>query len=394
MNAEKKVEIPTIAAKNRIINNIFDAINTHHDFLLVGHKNPDEDCIASLVAFGLLLSKLLKNVTIMVCEEVHENFEYLLHICTYNSISISKDCLVSNIRFEVLVLLDTAKPSLLMQDSQIIPVLQDKHILKIELDHHLKADSVYSGDPGYRLVTEASSTCELIGLLAIKLNHREEMMKRYYIENLFSRNLVLAILSGIIGDSKRGKYLKSSKEKWFYNLFSNLFEDMLIRKTFKDSNNLSNMDEVYGELIKLSDREKQCFHYMMEKKKESRFIHYIVLDPMESEHLFSQYGHDVVVTIARSVADKCAETSTYLSLVGYFDPPAISSLIQLRMRRSPNYKGLDLRNIIHVFNIADGGGHEGAVGFRIDRDRVPNFGEFIHNVITETERMIEEEKHE
>jgi hypothetical protein len=129
---------------------------------------------------------------------------------------------------------------------------------------------------------------------------------------------------------------------------------------------------------------------MLERKKESRYIHYVALNEDESHYLFSQYGLDIIVTIARSIADHCAETSGYLSLISYYDPPSRSSLIQLRMRRSPPFKGVDLRNIISALNIEDGGGHEGAVGFRVDRTEVPNYNDFIQRIISETETMIAE----
>jgi len=52
----KKVPITTIYEKNRVIENIIDAMLTRNKFLLLGHRNPDEDCIASMVAFSLPVS--------------------------------------------------------------------------------------------------------------------------------------------------------------------------------------------------------------------------------------------------------------------------------------------------------------------------------------------------
>ena len=77
---------------------------------------------------------------------------------------------------------------------------------------------------------------------------------------LFPRNLVLAILTGIIGDSNMGQYLKSRREKRYYQIFSGMFNDMLSRRTTKKTN-FSTMDQVFTELQKLSDHEEDCFRY-------------------------------------------------------------------------------------------------------------------------------------
>lgn len=71
----KKKNIETIHEKNHIINSIFDAIESRNSFLILGHKNPDEDCISSMVAIALLLSKFNKSVELYLSDEVHEHFQ-------------------------------------------------------------------------------------------------------------------------------------------------------------------------------------------------------------------------------------------------------------------------------------------------------------------------------
>ena len=74
--------------RSRAARGIFEAVLRRDSFLLLGHKNPDDDCIASLVAVGLLLKKLHKQVQVYFGSEVHEHFNYLLSICRYNSIGV------------------------------------------------------------------------------------------------------------------------------------------------------------------------------------------------------------------------------------------------------------------------------------------------------------------
>jgi nanoRNase/pAp phosphatase (c-di-AMP/oligoRNAs hydrolase) len=61
--------------------NIIDAVVTRQGFLLLGHKTPDEDCIASMVAFALLGVKFSKNICIYLGKQIHEHFHYLLNKC-------------------------------------------------------------------------------------------------------------------------------------------------------------------------------------------------------------------------------------------------------------------------------------------------------------------------
>ena len=270
-------------------------------------------------------------------------------------------------------------------------LLSDGNILKIEIDHHLEADSDYSGDKGYCLVDEASSASELVGLIAFKLKNRTELLERHQVFELFSRNLVLAVLTGIIGDSKMGKYLKTNREKWFYRNFSNMFNQLLSRKTHKGSKNLSTMKEVFAELEKLSEKEDACFRYMMKRKNSSSsVIKSVVLKPADMEYLKVNYDHETIITVARYTADKLAEESGYLSLIVYYDDPDISNLIQFRMRRSQAFKKLDLRKVIVHFSIENGGGHPGAIGFRIDRDLIENIDEYVNLLISGTEALIKE----
>jgi nanoRNase/pAp phosphatase (c-di-AMP/oligoRNAs hydrolase) len=56
-----KTTISTLREKNRIIDNIIAALGSRQEFLLLGHQSPDEDCIASMVAFALLAAKFAKH---------------------------------------------------------------------------------------------------------------------------------------------------------------------------------------------------------------------------------------------------------------------------------------------------------------------------------------------
>ena len=383
-----KSKITSDRRKNRIIDNIIDAIVTRQGFLLLGHKSPDEDCIASMIAFALLCTKFSKRSYLYLGKPIHEHFQYLLNICIYNSIPILYEGDELPIPIDTVVLFDTAKPSMIEAGDPVRQIVAGEHTLMIEIDHHVGSDSEYFGQEGYRLVTEASSSGELVGQILLRLRDNGRLLKRFQINDLVSRNIVLAILTGIIGDSKMGMYLKSEREKRYYEEFSRMFNRMLVRKTTRRTN-FSDMQQVFREIQRLSTNEEKCFNYFIERKHFSSRIGYVVLEKGDIDQLSREFDYDAIVSVARGVADILAEESEWLGLVCYYDPPELSDLIQFRLRRSHTFKDLDLRSVLKKNGIANGGGHEGAIGFRIPQSEIDTLGEYVLRLIRRIEALIE-----
>jgi diguanylate cyclase (GGDEF)-like protein len=384
-----KSAIRTIGEKNRIIGRIIQAAVDRHRFLLLGHQSPDDDCISSMISFALILRMFYKDVSLHLGSQVHERFKYLLDICRYNFIPILG--LESPVPADVdtVVLCDTPKPSMMEASPAVRELMGKPGVLRIEIDHHLASDSEYFGDEGYRFVTEASSASELIGHILLKLEGRTDLLERHQVTELFPRNLVLAILTGIIGDSNMGQYLKSRREKRYYQIFSGMFNDMLSRRTTKKTNFFT-MDQVFTELQKLSTNEAGCFSYMMERKKLSPSIATVALSAEEMAPLYATFDDDTIVSTARVIADRLAEESGKLGLVSYCDNPERSDLVQFRLRRAGSWKKYDLRNLLSLFSITNGGGHEGAIGFRIPRNEIPDFHPYVDTLVTRIESAIPE----
>ena len=384
----KKQDIATIAAKNRIVAGIIGILTERNNFLIMGHKNADEDCIASMVAISLLIKKLNKNVSILLTEAVNNKFLYLLNICRYNAINILDNCTTVVHEIDAICVVDTPKPSMLQTCPGAQKLLLAEKVAVVEFDHHLAADAAYIGEPELSLVAEASSTCELIGYLALKMERHRKALEITDIDGLFTRNFVLAVLTGIVGDSKMGKFIKSRREMWFYNLFSTTFSKLLSAKTSAGSTNLSTMEEVFAEITRISRIEEHCFNYLAQAKQNGKHLSYSVLDETKTNPLPAEMDMDLFVSTARSVADALAEESGYLGMIAYYDPPGVSNLVQFRIRRSHTYRGLDLRQILTAAGIENGGGHEGAVGFRIAKDEIDDIYRFTRELADRIESMI------
>lgn len=367
---ELKSGILSIPEKNRVVRALVGALVEKESFLIVGHKDPDEDCVASMVAFSLLVNKFGKKAAIVLGPTLQRTFTYLLKICRYNSIDVVQEGPLP--ACDALVLVDTPKPELIDRRELYAELENNPSVIKIELDHHIGADSSYFGDEGYRLVYEASSTCEIIGQLAMKIENDKALMGKYEIGELLSRNLVLAIISGMIGDSQMGRFLKSRRERWFYARFSALFETILAQKTISGSGNFSSKEQVFKALAALSDSEEACYGFMSRNVQSIGRVRFAALDAEASRQVFSTYGNETVVAVSKALVDALAETSGCLGLVGYYDDPGLSPFAQFRLRRSQSFTSLDLREVLARLRMTNGGGHPGAVGFRIEREALPD----------------------
>jgi diguanylate cyclase (GGDEF)-like protein len=383
-----KKTIRSIRAKNVVIENIVAAITGRSGFLLLGHQSPDDDCIASMVSFALVLRKFSADASIYFGSPPHERFRYLLDICRYNSIRLLDPAARLPAGVDTIAVCDTPKPSMIDASPAIHELLRSPEVLRIEIDHHIGADSGYCGDEGYRLVTEASSASELVGHILLKLENRADLLERHQVGELFSRNLVLSVLTGIIGDSHMGQYLKSRREKKYYEIFSTMFNGMLSRKTVKKTNFFT-MDEVFGELQKLSAAEAGCYFAMWEKRRISRSIAAVALSEQTMKPLYEQNDGETIVSTTRAVVDALAEESGKLGLLAYFDNPQKSDLVQFRVRRAAGWKKYDLRDLLMLLAIQNGGGHEGAIGFRVPRALVPDLDEYVGRMVQTIEAAID-----
>lgn len=381
-----KKSIPTIYEKNRIVDNIINALQEKSHFLFLGHQNPDEDCIGSMVAFALIVGKFSKKADVYISESMHEHFQYLLDICRHNAISCSESMSTIDDTVDVIVVCDTPKPSMIDLNPGIEKIFRRKDILKIEIDHHLGADSIYIGDEGYRLVTEATSSSELVGFIAMKLAKKADVLKRYNINNPLSRNVILSVLTGIVGDTNMGQYIKSKRQKRYYDIFSNIYNTLLVKETTKETN-FMNKDEVFHEIQRLSAVEDRCFRYIYNKKRFSKSIGFVVLNREDMDYLYGGFDSDTIVSVTRSIADHLAEESGHLGFVVY-DDSGVSGLVQFRLRRGQGFKTFDLRKVLKLFSFTNGGGHEGAIGFRVSRNEIGNIDEYVGQLIEGIEKAI------
>jgi len=377
----------SIAEANRTFDRIVALIAGNESFLLLGHDLPDEDCISSLVAMALLIGKFGKKAGIYLRAQVAEQLSFLMEICAYNKIPVISGEVYNNPKPDVLFVLDTPKPDMIASNMDIDVFLGDPSIIKVEFDHHLSADAAFSGSGGYCFVNRASSTCELIGLFCCKLETRKKPGETPNIGELFSRNIVLAMLTGMIGDSRFGLTLKTPRDIFFYNLLADKFAQILNRSVHENSTNYSSMTQIFKSIQSLSVKEKELYQTLLERALYTGRTGMVILDAEESLNYLPRIEYSIFVKVIKSVTDYLSEKSGTFGLTAYYDPAEISDLVQFRIRASREITGVDLRTILLDFSITDGGGHPGAIGFRMPKKDIANLADYVQNLLEKVESL-------
>ncbi len=381
----------SIGEKNATIERIFKLVLSNNNFLLLGHTYADEDCIASLVAVALLLKKFQKKAIIYFEKPIFPHLAFFYDMCEYNSIPVITGNFKRKKKPDVIFVLDTPKPSMIAASGTAIDFLNDPSIPKIEFDHHFEGNADYTGDPGYRLTMRASSTGEIIAHLCAKLENRPLLLKDYGITELYSRNIVLAILTGMIGDAKLGNYLFKKRDKIFYDYFLKKFNNFLNEKCYVNSKNISSANQIVNLFETLSYNDNMILKKIMPNADYKEKIAIIFIDEKQSQDIITEENHTSFVDVIKKATNMIAETVSGIGISAYYEPCEISDKIQFRVRASQAIKGIDLRPILNNLNITDGGGHPGAIGFRFSRNDIKNIDEFTQKLIDQVQEIIKNE---
>ncbi len=377
---QRKHAFRSLRERQRTIEKILSLILERNRFVLLGHELPDEDCISSLVSMALILAKFRKDVTIFLRENIPDQLAYLMNICAYNGIPVIGDPDWDPAAPDVICILDTPKPDMIDMNDALRALVESGGCPLIEFDHHLSADAAWCGTPGLRLVDHATSTCELLALFSAKLTLMPGLLDREGVREMFSRNLVLSMLTGIIGDTRFGLTLKRDRDVFFYNFYTNHFAQILRESFHKNSGNYSSMDDIFKSLQSLSVEEKDLYQALLDHSRYEGSLGLVVLDKEESLNFLNRVDYSLFVKVVKSVTDFLAEKSGTFGLTAYYDRPEVGERIQFRIRVSREVSGIDLRSILLDLEITDGGGHPGAIGFRVPTSALTDLMPFVDNL--------------
>lgn len=391
----RKKDVPlNIAAKNRTIWRIIDLITSNESFLLFGHTFPDEDCIASLTAFGLLLRKFNKKVYICVESKIKRPIEFLGELITYNGIELYTGVLGDIPKPDIIFVLDTPKPDMIAADKNGLKLLADPTIPKVEIDHHFDADAHTVSKPELSLLLVASSTCEIIAQICYKLNKRPDILQKYGITELYSRNIVLAMLTGMLGDAKAGGYLFKKRDKKIFDYFFNHLNELLVRQRRQDTKNIADAAELLNIINSLSVAEHKILNKILDYSIYDGEIGAIFLDEKASNMIFMLAEYSQIVGVIKTATNAIAENAGLIGISAFYDPKSISNKIQYRVRASSAGNYLNLLTLLLDLKIEDGGGHPGAIAFRVNKANFSDkqFIDFKSTLIQRVRKIIAVDK--
>ena len=378
----------TIGARNRVIKNIYYLMKTHRSFLILGHESPDEDCYASTVAGALLLRKFNKHVSIFLESIPPENLKFLNSICKYNKINVYYGTMPNIRTVEVICIFDTPKPTMIAANGCIYTFLHNPAIPKIEIDHHFGSDAAYATKPDYSLVLHASSTCEILCRICYKLANHPELRQRYSIEELYSRNLVLTLLTGMLGDAKMGNYISNPHDKKVFDYFSKHLNLMLRLSTHSSGHTkkIESMERLLDVMETTDAETEKVYNAIVDRAVYTGRVGSVVLSEDESNAFLKNIEYAQFIGMIKVATNTIAEKAGGVGISAYFDSPDKSNKIQCRIRVSEAMRGINLHPILSHFKITDGGGHPGAIAFRLPRES----GSSLHTLLADIESFIKQ----
>lgn len=390
----KKDKPLNIATKNKTIWRIINLIMSNSSFLIFGHIFPDEDCVASLTAFGLLLRKFNKKVCIYLESAIQQPLQFLADLIDYNGIEFYTDVLGPISKPDVIFVLDTPKPDMIAADEYGLQLLADESILKVEIDHHFDADAQTVSMPDFSLLLNASSTCEIIAQICYKLSQRSEILQRYEISELYSRNIVLAMLTGMVGDAKTGGYIFKKSEKKKFDYFFSRLNEILAKKRRRNTTNIANATEILHIIDFLSTSEHKILNKLLDYTTYDDKIAAIFLDKETSAEIFKLGDYSQIVGVVKTATNAIAETAGLIGISVFYDPDDISNKLQYRVRASKAGNYLNLLTVLLDLKIEDGGGHPGAIAFRLNKTNFSDkdFEEFNATLVKKVKKIIAVER--
>lgn len=372
----------TIGTRNRVIKNIYYLVKAHRSFLILGHENPDEDCYASVVAGALLLRKFNKHVSIFLESLPPENLKFLNSICKYNKINVYYGTMPNIRSVEVVCIFDTPKPAMIAANGCIYNFLHNPAIPKIEIDHHFGSDAAYASNPDYSLVLHASSTCEILCRICYKLANNPELRQRYGIEELYSRNLVLTLLTGMLGDAKMGNYISNPPDKEVFDYFSKHLNLMLRISTHSAgrTKKIESMERLLDVMETTDAETEKVYNTIIGRAVYTGCIGTVILSEDESNTFFDSIEYAQFIGMIKVATNTIAEKAGGIGISAYYDSPGKSNKIQCRIRVSEAMRGVNLHPVLTHFKITDGGGHPGAIAFRLPRESLSSLQTLFANI--------------
>jgi nanoRNase/pAp phosphatase (c-di-AMP/oligoRNAs hydrolase) len=378
-------------------------IQSNETFLFSADIDPDS--VGAMLSLALYLRVMGKQVYIVLANSLGENLDHLEKMIEYNNIHTLRNAdEIAGVKdvIDTVIFCDTANSKLVPFFPYISEHLLSHNISVIEIDHHFGADSEKLTDQAVTLYQKANATTEITGELLKKIHQNNPDLPHPFNQ----RNIVISILTGILGDTMGGRVVphKQSYVQWMGTLGNKLKRNTRWRKPNgvrsgdDRKTKFWNPQQIQEYLTRLSREQEICIHALKKRR--------VVDGDVESLNLLNSTYSEV------NEFCRPFDSPWFFYILGFLlnlipDPSAKvgflyfhgknaedKDCIYIKMRRSSQYSGIDLRTTeTHLRSIFQdkymgGGGHTGAVSFRVHSHDEDEFLANFEQVITAIKKTL------
>ena len=189
-------------------------------------------------------------------------------------------------------------------------------------------------------------------------------------DEFFPRNIVLTLLTGICSDTQMGKFCPIADERNWLEILT----DRLNLLTWEDSDNFRTPAEIFDVINKKNKAKSIVIERMMKTGKFQNGLGLLVFPNVgKTDNLLA--GQDLFCSledVSDDLVNLLPEEAGKVGIFVYFDSKKEKYMIKIR--RSAVFHELDLRQLdvilIDLFgkDFCGGGGHPGAVSFRVSSE--------------------------
>ena len=399
--AEKKPLDGNIWRENLI--KALDVINSSESFMFSGDIDPDS--VGSMLSLSLYLNQLDKKVFLIFPEFLGENLDFFEKIIEYNSITILRNkeqILAAKDEIETIVFCDTANKKLVPHYSFIAENILVQKPKVIEIDHHFGADSEEIIEYSIKLFRQANANTEIICKLLLTYHE-----KYHESPNPFDqRNIILCLITGIMGDTVGGKIIPYKQD---YDYWMDLLQSRLKNITrWREGSNervLDCKDSKFGDpkqildyLNRLTAEQEACFNMLnnrAEIKGRIGFLNLLSSNQEEVKNIYEPFDSYWFADIQNFLLNSVPEKSGCAGMLVFEGKNADGEdCFFIKIRRAAKFSGIDLRTtedkLKNLFGdlYMGGGGHAGAVSFRVHRmdekeilEKIETICDFLNEIL-------------
>jgi hypothetical protein len=308
-------------------------------------------------------------------------FEKIIH---YNSIRIlrtQEDIDTVKDEIEAVIFCDTPNTKLVPFYPYIARCILSRKPNVIEIDHHFGADSEELTGFGIKLFRNANANTEIIGNVLEKIYDKNPERPHPFSQ----RNIILGLLTGILCDTVGGKVIryKEDYDYWMKKLGDHLKNITRWRESDKKrtadcrTSKFGDATQVLDYLNKLTEDQESCLNLLITRIESKGAIGFLSLLPSTYQAVngtYQSFKSDWFVDIMGLLLNSVPEKSGHAGVIIFEGQNAAAQdCIFVKIRRAVDFVGVDLRigedKIKELFGdlYMGGGGHAGAVSFRIHR---------------------------